>query len=143
MALTWDRSLETGIAAIDLQHQELYRAINELLQAMLDSRGAEEVVRLMDFLKSYVVKHFGMEEELMRLHRYPDAAAHVAEHQRFVKDFQALEAELAKSGPSTLLAIQVNRRVCTWLREHIAVVDSRLGAFLRTAQRPGVGRSGT
>jgi hemerythrin len=142
MSLVWDRSLECGVAAIDQQHEELYRAIGELLRAMQENRGREEVVRVVTFLKSYVVKHFGMEEQLMRLHRYPKAAEHAAEHRRFVADFRALEAELLAKGASALLVIQVNRRVCAWLRDHIAHVDRELGAFLSSPRDAAARRAG-
>jgi methyl-accepting chemotaxis protein/hemerythrin len=66
----------------------------------------------------------------MARHRYPQAAAHLAQHQEFVKTFLELHAEFVRTGPTALLTVKVNRTVCSWLRQHIGTLDKQLGHFL-------------
>jgi len=39
MPLVWDDSLRTGVLLVDNQHQELFRQINGLHEAMLQGKG--------------------------------------------------------------------------------------------------------
>jgi hemerythrin len=131
MALNWEPRLAVGVAIIDQQHKELIGALNALLDAMSASRGKEEVGKLLSFLGDYTVSHFAAEEQLMTRSRYPGLAAHQGEHQAFIREFKALAAEFAKNGPTTSLAIKLNGRVCSWLRDHIGASDRQLAVHLQ------------
>jgi hemerythrin len=131
MPLTWDSRLAVGVETIDDQHKELFSQVNALLAAMGDRRGREEIGPMLDFLASYVIQHFRMEEALMRLHRYPDAPAHGERHAAFVKDLQRFDAQYRKDGATMTLLFQLNGAVCDWLREHVGREDRALGEFLR------------
>jgi hemerythrin len=132
MALTWTPALAVGVSQIDEEHKELFVRVNQLLEAMQQSRAKEQIAPLIGFLKDYVSVHFGGEAALMQRHRYPDASAHLAQHAFFVAEFKALAAELDKAGPTALLTIKLNKLLCDWLRQHVASTDKRLGAFLAT-----------
>jgi hemerythrin len=129
--IEWDETLEVGVEAIDEQHKELFRRLDRLLQAMQTRQGAVEVGRLIDYLGEYVVAHFGLEESVMRDRAYPAYAAHKAEHEAFLKDFQMLRAEYLSSGPNAVITIRVTNRVTAWLREHIYRIDRALGQYLQ------------
>ena len=53
------------------EHQDLFASMNALLEAMYGLHGQGEVERLVGFLSSYVVHHFGAEEALLRRHPTP------------------------------------------------------------------------
>lgn len=131
MTKAWDQSLTVGLPLIDEQHQQLFASLDSLLAALRESRGKEEVGKILAFLGDYTVKHFGAEEQLMRRYRYPDIAAHLAEHQQFLRSFQALVAEFEARGASASLALRVMTQVGDWLRGHIKKPDAALVAFLR------------
>ncbi len=131
MKIEWDSTLTVGVESIDEQHRELFLRLDRLLQAMQAHQGAVEVGRLLDYLGEYVVAHFGREEAVMRDWEYPGYAAHKAEHEAFLKDFQMLRAEYLSSGPTAVLTIRVTNRVTAWLREHIYRVDRALGQSLQ------------
>jgi len=133
MALTWDKSLAVGVKMIDTQHQELFRQVNALLEAMMKGQGKQESEKLLGFLGKYVVDHFAAEERLMAQHRYPEAAKHKQQHADFVKKFGELKGEFDQHGPTGDVSIAVNRFVCGWLREHIGTTDTALGKFLQQA----------
>jgi hemerythrin len=131
MPILWDPKLAVGVETIDEQHQELFAQVNALLAAMTERRGREEIGPMLDFLASYVVQHFRMEEALMRLHHYPEAAAHAERHAGFVADLKRLDAMFQKDGPSVTLLFQLNGAACEWLREHVSREDRALGEFMK------------
>lgn len=130
MKIPWDPKLAVGVRMIDSQHQELFRQVNALLEAMEQNRGRDEVGTILGFLEKYVVEHFAAEERLMAQHAYPQAAVHKQKHVDFVKVFVGLKGEFEKVGPTAGLAVKLNRTVCGWLREHIGGTDRLLGQFL-------------
>lgn len=134
MAIQWDKTLAVGVKIIDEQHQELFRRVNSLLEAMMQAKGKEEVGKLLSFLKDYVVEHFGAEQALMVQYRYPELAKHKVQHDAFVKTFLEVHSEFEQKGPSAGMAIKLNSFVGAWLRDHIGTTDRALGQFLRSVK---------
>jgi hemerythrin len=135
MAIQWTPDLKVGVEQIDDQHKELFRIIDELLEAMRLGRGKAEVARTLKFLETYAIEHFGLEERTMVAQRYPGYAGHKGEHEAFIRDFLELKKQHEENGATTGLVIEINNRVCAWLRNHIGRTDRALGAFLLS--RPG------
>lgn len=130
MTISWYPALAVGVDEVDEQHKEIFRRVDALTQALMARRGAEVLEPMFDFLGEYVVEHFGAEESLMRLHRYPQRAEHEGEHRRFVEDYRALRAEYARDGATGFLLVKLNNRVGLWLTNHISRTDKELGRFL-------------
>ncbi|HYG66147.1 MAG TPA: bacteriohemerythrin [Anaeromyxobacteraceae bacterium] len=135
MAFELDPALLTGHPTIDAQHRELIARILRLLDAMKEGRGRAELAPVVQYLGAYVVEHFGTEESIMRARRYPELAAHLAEHQKFEAELAKIRADLERDGPGTLLVIRVNHQLLDWLKNHIHVRDRALAAWL-AASRP-------
>lgn len=136
MAIQWDPSLSVGVKQIDEQHQELFRRVNELVDAMHRGQSKAQLGEMLSFLSVYVVQHFGAEEKLMSERWYPGAGAHRRQHADFVKTLGRVKADFDARGATSQLAIAVNTFVCTWLREHVAGSDRELGRFLEAAGAP-------
>lgn len=134
MNVSWDPSLAVGQAQIDAQHQELFRRIAGLLEAIQLGRGGEEVQRVLAFLAEYIHLHFGAEEALMLERGYPQRTAHLEQHREFVRGFVELKHELVRLGPTPELAALVGSRLVDWLREHIAATDLALATWLAAQQ---------
>ena len=130
MPLAWNATLSVGVTQIDEQHQELFRRVDRLLDAMLKQDRAE-VARLLAFLQEYVVVHFGTEEALMRERSYPSYRDHLEEHRRFTRDLERLRGEHDASGATAALVHKVRREVCDWLTSHVCVTDVALGRYLQ------------
>ncbi|MBI2264078.1 MAG: hemerythrin family protein [Armatimonadetes bacterium] len=131
MAMVWTEDLAVGVAEIDNQHKELFQRINNLLEATSQRRGKEELDGVLKFLEDYVVVHFGTEEKFMTLHGYPEYHPHREQHGNFIMDLRNLKKQYATEGATSYLVIQVQSRVCDWLRNHIAKIDKALGSFLK------------
>jgi len=129
--IKWTQALAVGHATIDSQHQELFRRLESLLTAMMRGDKAE-VGRLFDFLGTYVVEHFGAEEQLMVQHAYPEYPSHKAAHERFVKDYVELRAGYLSAGGGAALTIKVQNWCGDWLKAHIAGTDLALATFLKS-----------
>ena len=50
MPVAWDPSMATGVTHVDQQHQELFRQVAALGEAMKQGRGRDEIARILDFL---------------------------------------------------------------------------------------------
>lgn len=137
MSHTWTEDLACGIPEIDQQHRELFRRLADLLAAMKEGRGRDVVSASLSYLSTYVVEHFSAEERLMKLRRYPDEDAHRRLHEGFVQDVRRLREQLDRDGATSLLVIQVQRRVGEWLVNHIGRFDRDLARFCKSA---GAGR---
>jgi hemerythrin-like metal-binding protein len=130
MAIEWTPNLAVGYAPVDRQHQELFKRVDTLVNAMQSGQGKDAVDKTLAFLETYVVEHFSMEQNLMQANRYPQAAAHTAQHQAFLETFKNLKTAYQTDGISASLSIKLQQAVCGWLRDHIAKTDKALGAFL-------------
>lgn len=132
MAIEWSDDLSTGVAEIDNQHKELFRRINDLFDACNQGKGKNEVAVVMEFLESYVVEHFGMEENYMKKYSYAGYSSHLANHTEFIKNFSVLKKDFEAEGPNADIVIRMNHLLVEWLINHIRKVDKALGAFLKT-----------
>ncbi len=131
MAIEWTEDLAVGSLEIDNQHKELFKRINQMLEACTQGKGKEVLNEIIGFLESYVVTHFGTEEALMKQYNYPDYLNHKKQHEQFIQSFMGLKNELATTGPGTHIVVMTNRTVVNWLNGHIRNVDKLLGAFLK------------
>jgi len=131
MAILWTPDLATQVDEIDSQHRELFKRINDLLEACRQGRGKEEVQKVIRFLEEYVVTHFGEEEKYMENYHYPEYRDHKAQHKEFMKNFSELKQQFDAEGPGVHIVISTNQIVVDWLRTHIRRLDKALGAFLQ------------
>lgn len=133
MNLQWSVSLAVGVSVIDDQHMELFSRFNRLLNALTHGNGKEELVNVVKFLEDYVVTHFGMEEKVMERYAYPAISAHKAQHSIFTTEFASFKKDLATSGFSRQLAIDILEKMGEWLVNHVGETDRNLGKFLQVA----------
>jgi hemerythrin len=131
--ITWnEKRMATGEATIDAQHKELIRKIGQMQEAAKEGRGREEAMKVLDFLESYMVRHFMYEEGVMAQAKCPVAARNRKAHEEFIRTFQKLKAMAQAEGPSLVLFIEVQRFASGWLEMHICKVDHQLLDMNRT-----------
>ena len=130
---SWTPALSIGHDQIDAQHQELFRRVAALLEAMMSGDRAV-VAQLFDFLGSYVVEHFAAEEQLMVASAFPGYNVHKAAHERFVRDYQALRKLHESTGANAAVTIKARTWLYEWLTNHIGGTDMLLARHLRGKQ---------
>lgn len=131
MALQWSDELTVGVGAIDEQHKGIFSRVNNLLSAMAQGKGRDEVGKVITFLANYVVKHFKAEEEIMAKHNYGGISSQKIEHAQFIRDFSDLKMDFEKNGVTTHLVLQVQNKLCNWLKNHIGNEDKKIGMYLK------------
>jgi hemerythrin len=122
--LEWSRSLETGIELIDNQHRELIKRIDALDLAIFKGTGKVELVRMLEYLASYVEEHFEAEEEMMMKVNYPDFTSHYEEHKKFKAIYARILQEYNIKGADSYLAMELDRQVRKWFEHHLMVTDA-------------------
>jgi hemerythrin len=126
--IEWNNRLRLNLDAIDQQHCELVGMINDLDHAMGQGRDRAVIGWILSTLEAYSHYHFGMEEDLLALHQYPDLDDHRSEHEAFVRDLSELRAahELGRVDVS----VGVMAFLSHWLRDHICGTDRDYAPFL-------------
>lgn len=64
--MTWKDSYMLGISKTDKQHRELCDTADKLYNACSQGKGAEEAMKVLNFLADYTVRHFADEEKLQQ-----------------------------------------------------------------------------
>lgn len=116
-----DARYEIGIAEIDAQHRQLLSILAQLEQSSGKGYSYEGARDALSELTKYAHVHFAIEESLMRMHRYPDLSAHIAEHQRLRKQLTEFQQRLLDAD----IAGQLHKFVDSWLTHHIDVTDRK------------------
>lgn len=129
--IQWGPSLEIGLPAIDNQHRELIERANNLVAAMRARKGAEAISEVAEFLREYVVEHFGDEEALMIKHAYPKYDFHKSIHDAFKTDFKIIALKLQSSQTKVGPTIEIQQKVMDWLRKHIQGTDVAFAKYLK------------
>ncbi|SHM42156.1 hemerythrin [Caldanaerovirga acetigignens] len=131
MAIKWTEDLSTGIETIDEQHKELFKRVNDLMEACTKGKGKQEVEKVIGFLGDYVVMHFGEEEKIMKAESYPGYDGHKNQHEIFIKKFEEFKGKLEQTGPTVDLVVKMNGFLVDWLINHIKKTDRALGDYLK------------
>jgi hemerythrin len=123
--------LETGVNRIDSEHKQLFKAINDLLEACSKGQGRASLKDTIAFLENYTAEHFADEEKLQVASKYPDYPNHHNIHEGFKRHMAEIGAELNKSGPTLMLVSKVNTDIGDWLINHIRTQDKKLAMHIK------------
>lgn len=130
--VAWTQLLTVHVSEIDHQHKELYKRLNDLLQAVLQGKGKDEVGQFVSFLADYTVFHFGAEEKLMQQHHYPEFSVHKKAHEHLTQEVGKMLDKVKTSGSDSDLVVSVLTQLSDWIGDHIGKMDKRMGEFLKT-----------
>lgn len=125
----WDESLRTGHRFVDEQHQELFRMVNELHEAIVTDKGKEVLAPTLEGLLSYTRRHFAEEEALMREVGYPQYRAHKRGHDELAK--RAAEMVEGYRTGKLVLTLTLSNFLADWLRHHINGEDKSLVRYVK------------
>lgn len=132
MSISWREDLAIGNQRIDEQHRELLERFDALLAACRRGEGRGELIRLLDFLDEYVVKHFGDEEALQRESGFPDFQSHQLQHLGFTKRVMELKRTIRAEGEVQVdHVLATNKMLLDWLVQHISTRDREVGRYLQ------------
>jgi hemerythrin len=126
--IAWKAVYETGIVALDKEHQSLIAEINRLYEALRDKRGEEVLGDILSMLEGYTVDHFQHEEKLMAEYNFPGLAEHQKTHQALIQAVQEIKERALAGGEE--LAQALFKFLRAWVLEHIVEVDKQYGPYL-------------
>ena len=129
--MKWNNTLETGIKEIDNQHREIFNRIDALEIAIFNGRGKTELVKIIEFIESYVKEHFDAEEKLLMDNHYPDFTKHYEQHNKFRSLFKELFIDFSRKGPDQYLAMDVDKILRKWWNDHILKMDMDYLPFIK------------
>lgn len=131
MAVEWTPNLATKVNEIDHQHMELFKQVDNLINAWKLGKGREEAEKIIQFLSDYVAFHFGTEEKYMDKFGYSNTRNHKSQHAVFVKSFIRLKERYLQVGVDEKLITDTHELIMDWLVNHIKYADKALGLFLK------------
>jgi hemerythrin len=117
--IVWGQELELGIPAIDSQHRQLVRLVNELNDA-LTAKNRPKAELIFEEVLDYLVCHFEFEERLQEKAGYCYAKAHRRVHEIFMRKVNSLR-DHARSGEGA--ALELLQMLKKWLTHHIRNED--------------------
>lgn len=127
---TWDDSIATGDAVIDLQHKQFFAVLHDFAEALEQERGAAELRKLIVFLKYYGEWHFGKEEASVACCNCPLAGQNVDAHKQYMVTIDELLSTIRETGTSEELAMASYEKLTDWLVNHIMKIDKINANFI-------------
>lgn len=123
--ITWRKEFETGVPAVDHEHQELVGLINELHGALEAGASKDRIAQFLGEVFARISAHFALEETIMRKHRYDEYAEHKADHEQLLDDLRdIMDAHAADAYFDYEAALA--GAVRDWFVEHFRTKDARL-----------------
>ncbi|MCG8701490.1 MAG: bacteriohemerythrin [Bacteroidales bacterium] len=126
--LTWRDSFSVKIEKFDLQHQQLFGILNNLLNAIKLNKGIDTLKRILNDLKVYAIAHFEEEERYLQVNNFPDYYNQKKEHEYFIKQVQKFIQELDQGKDS--LTTEVSTFLNSWIKNHICIEDKKYSLYL-------------
>ena len=124
-ALVWRDAYALGVELLDVQHREMVRLINLVLDPGAgDSAGAR-----LDALIAHLRRHFETEEVFLRAIDYPLTEEHCREHTLQMAEFVDLRRSIARGGEA--VGAEIRAEVRQWFFNHVVAEDRRFGAYYR------------
>lgn len=126
----WEPALSVNVAELDQQHREFIDALNQLHDTLMRGKFSEVLRardRAMEGIETYVGTHFSAEERYMESIGYPGLEEHRALHREFATEVQKYRMAIAAG--ELVLNSELVKSMIRWVREHLAVEDSKYAAF--------------
>ncbi len=133
----WNDSYKTGHTPVDNQHQELFRMVNALHDAMVDGKGREVLNATLQKLAAYTLSHFKTEEALMSSIHYPAMRAHKSKHEALSVQVKDLATKYASG--EAVLTTTLSSFLSDWLRHHIKEDDMALIQYMKSKHATAAG----
>lgn len=127
----WTEDMTVHNDVLDMQHQQMFRKINELLEAIINETGEDVVDDMVSFFKEYMDKHFKYEERYLTENGYPEVDGHKEKHEVFVAKYHELNEKLKDGIDPEKIVLEIENFMGSWLTQHILVEDQRYARYFQ------------
>lgn len=128
--IKWEEDYGLGVESIDEQHKQLFEIANRiygLLKNEFITDKYDEIIEIIDELKSYTIYHFESEEDYMRSIGYKKFLSQKVAHNDFLAKMESIDIEQIDNGHNEYL-IGILDFVSEWLVQHIIKEDKMIVA---------------
>jgi len=129
----WTAARTVYLPEIDDEHLEIYNVADELHQLILAGADAEAMRASASALAAHAEEHFSHEERLMRAVHYPSFQWHKRQHDTARKAVKRLALQIESNDRAA--ALELLAFLSGWLKDHTALTDRLMAAYLRNQQR--------
>lgn len=111
--------LGIGVRILDCDHREISETLSELRTALLKEEDRSRTFALLRKMAKFTLLHFTLEEGMMAATKYPAVALHSLNHQRLIRQIEALVFRFSRGSAS------INEQSLGFLTElHAAHVEN-------------------
>ena len=125
----WKNDYSVGIAIIDNQHKKWVQYLNNLYELTNAGKGKETLNIILVNMAQYTQYHFTSEENLLRMHKYPDYEEHRQKHEILTGQVQDFNLQFSAGHISS--PMQIADFLKEWLTDHILDTDKKYAPFLK------------
>ena len=122
--IEWKTGFSVGNAAVDHEHRELIRLINDVHAAIGSGAQRDELAVGLGEIYTQIAAHFALEEKMMRDAGYAHFGSHKADHESLLDQLAAIidSVEMGEELDDRDLSSRLNR----WFTEHFGPHDAKL-----------------
>jgi hemerythrin-like metal-binding protein len=130
--IQWSNANAVYLPEIDAEHRSLLQTADALHQAILAGARPERIQTILRNLLIRAEEHFLHEERRMQEVGCPSYNWHKMQHDTFRKRAKTVAKRVERGNGEA--AIELLRFFAGWLRDHTAIADRMMGAYLRNYQ---------
>lgn len=128
--IKWKEEYTMGIPLIDEQHKELFKIADKIFELLQDKNFYDKydnVIELIEELKSYTVFHFESEEDYMKSIGYRKYLTHKVDHDDFIEKVSNVDFSKIDENQNAYI-LEILEFVVKWINDHILEKDKLITA---------------
>lgn len=122
--MEWNESLDIHVDPMNDQHKVILNLINKIFDMNEQNQSMNDIIKVVNELGAYTVKHFKQEEEYMESIQYPQLEVHKGVHKNMLERFGKHVSEIEDT---QLVSEDFLRFLKSWLTAHIRTTDMKYG----------------
>lgn len=129
--IEWKKEYEINVPEIDKQHQKLFEiaaSAEQLLLIPTDLDKYDDIVKIINELRDYVVFHFNSEQQLLQKIKYPKILSHIVYHNDFVEKINTIDLDKVDNMQQKNL-IEILNFIMQWIAEHVLGDDRQWAQY--------------
>ena len=132
-AFRWNSAHAVYLPEIDAEHRAIFQHAGELQQAVEGNASSERILEIIRGLILTLEDHFAHEERLMQASNYLSFGWHKQQHDSIRKRVNSFLERVEAGDLESVYLLEES--LSNWMRDHFAVADRMMGAYLRNYGR--------